>query len=159
MTRFADMAVDEYTDALEEATTISQHANLLAEVRFLIGKLRDLDALIVSELLPLMDAKTVDVPGVGLLEAKRQRTKVQWDSDALRRVVQQRALLSPNGEVLHVSPIDAGHAVGDAFAQVLGMTASTGWRVGGLVALGIDPDEYRSSDWGDTKVTITEGES
>lgn len=172
----ADVAPPTMVDLIDAAITSADHQRAeLAEagdldalahglhaarqIRQRLGLLIDLIDADVSRLnLARPRGELAIIDGLGTLETKRRSTRTRWDSDLLFGVLIDHicgAALDP----------DTGERIGDrlrdALAAALPLTASMGWRVGGLKAAGIDPDQYREREHGPhtTRIINSEGVS
>lgn len=136
-------------------------------LRKLLGTVRDQ---IEGIMAPLMPDRATAVEGVGLVEKHGSGRKTVWDaqglSGAVSRVVGARLadddhlyLDADTGE--RVPPSETvRRAVGIATEIVVaccGMSPSKAWSAGALNTLGIDPKEYKASEWGGWKVRVTPG--
>lgn len=90
----------------------------------------------------------------GRWAAERYRTadRKEWDHDGLTRAVVDRALITPDGEILEMTP--AAYAVRDALTAA----ARPSWRVTALKAMDIDPDDYCHKQRGRTSVQFVSEE-
>jgi hypothetical protein len=100
--------------------------------------------------------KFFEVPGLGRVEVKGGTERKKWQSTDVLTEVIFRAIVDPEtGEWRQpdADAIDLAKAIERNIQTALGMTGSTGWKVGtwddekgewkgGLRSLGIDPDDY-----------------
>lgn len=109
------------------------------------------------------------VDGVGLVEKHGKSAKVLYDVDALRGEVCRLggARVSDDPSVTRdedgctLPPAEIAlrafsRGVETAF-DVCGQTPSKSWRTGSLKGLGIDPAEFRSSEFAGWRVSVTPG--
>lgn len=93
----------------------------------------------------IMDGRQVVVDGLGTLVRHRKRERVSWDRDALYRVVLDSRKVDPaTGEVADETPID----------RLLAVFPLGNPRTTVLKERGIDPDEYRTSEWGGYQLQV-----
>jgi hypothetical protein len=94
--------------------------------------------------------KQVTYTGVGNVEVKRATSRTQWDHEGLWAKVAAMAL-----DERKVDP-DTGEFEREAevVARVLRDCATPSWKVTGLRAHGIDPEEYCSTAYGKPSVVI-----
>jgi hypothetical protein len=86
------------------------------------------------------------IEGVGSAQPYRTKSRVKWDHDGLVKAVVQHHVETAGGEV--PDPLEAVRWISDAaqFAY---------WRVKHLGELGIEVDDYRSSERGNVRLRIT----
>lgn len=151
--REAILAVDDQRQALAEAGDLDNLARGLAQLRTLVGDLRQLAAATEDDVARLMPAKRVEVEGVGAIERRKgtDRRSWQWD-DLLPLLV--RLYLDPDltGELPDAA--EAVERMKALIVEVVGVTPSKGPRITPLRELGIDPDEYAEVTPGRTTVQI-----
>ena len=131
-------------------TDPSSLALALKEVRALIAELRTLATEIEQRYTEVAGEKVLEVPGVGVVEIKRATTRTAWEHDELWKRVAARAL-----DEREADP-DTGEweREADTVARVLRECATPSWKVLGLRAHGIDPDEFCHTEYGKPSVMI-----
>lgn len=122
----------------EEEPSAETLAIVLTAVRECRSGLATVYDRIEADLLALMGERSMTVPGLGLVEAKKKNIYRHWDNDSLWRLVtafalDERKLDEATGEY---------ESEGAAVARVLGECARPSWRLTPLKARGIDPSEY-----------------
>lgn len=124
---------------------------------------------IEAEAAPLIPRVATAVPDVGLVEKHGSGKRVEWNVPDLQaqvakilggRLADDREVqfdedgeLLPRSEMIRRAVARAVEATVDA----CGMTKSKDWRAGSLTALGIDPKEFKASEFSGWKVRITPG--
>lgn len=149
--------LDDQRAALAEAGDLDALASGLAQLEPILRDLRDLARAIEDDVARLMPAKTVEVPGVGVLERRKGTDRRAWDWPSLLPLL-IRAYVDPDGTG---EMPDAGEVVArmrELIVDVIGVTPSKGPRVRQLRELGLDPDEWCESSPGRTSVQIHGGE-
>lgn len=136
-----DAASTELTELHETLDTLddpNQLAQILAGIRDIKRQVSavydDCERLLLSR----MDEKKLEVPGLGLVEAKRRIKRTQWDNDSLTKHVVALAL----DERLLDEATGEFEREADAVARVLGECARPSWRVTPLRARGLQIDEF-----------------
>lgn len=137
LTEFADDCEVEYLST-ESDPNAEQLAILLTAVRECRSQLGEFYTIVENSLLAEMGERSMTVPGLGLVEAKKKTTYRKWDNDSLWRLVTAYALDERKLDESTGEYEDAGQAV----ARVLGECARPSWRLTPLRARGIDPTEY-----------------
>lgn len=122
---------------------------LLVAIRRAQAQLRWAEEQLEDELVKVMPAKDVDVPGVGQISLRTGTTRKQWDNDAIVDVLVARigdnphVLCEPDtGEML--PPHEVAALAIRAFLEV----ARPSWRTTQLRSYRIDPDEYCALSYG-----------
>ena len=97
----------------------------------------------------------VTIEGLGSLETHRRSTRTHWDSERLFGLLVDRicdeGFVDPHTGEMVGDPATARRiATGlrERLAAAVPLTASMGWRVGGLKAAGIDPNQFREQEHG-----------
>lgn len=97
----------------------------------------------------------VTIEGLGSLETHRRSTRTRWDSERLFGLLVDRicdeGFVDPHTGEMVGDPATARRiATGlrERLAAAVPLTASMGWRVGGLRAAGIDPNQFREQEHG-----------
>lgn len=150
--------LDDQRAALAEAGDLDALAIGLAQLEPILRDLRDLARAIEDDVARLMPAKTVEVPGLGMVERRRGTDRKSWDWEGLLPTL-IRLVVDPDGTG---EMPDAGEVVSRMRAlisEVIGVTPSKGPRVRQLRELGLDPDEWCESSPGRVSVQIHGGES
>lgn len=160
--------MEEYTDALAFALVAVEALNLsvipdmtvllapdalalghlLAQLRRSVKYLQDCAALVEDEMVKCAPSKQFEVPGVGTAEIHTGSKRTSWNHDEVAGVVAHAladeipAMVTEDGEpvnhIQYVTDIINGFRV----------ASSDGWKVTGLRALKIDPDDYCHTEWG-----------
>lgn len=155
--RHSIAAADDQRAALAEAGDLDALAPALPTIRALCQDLAALERALEDDVARLMPAKTVEVPGVGVLERRKGRDRRAWDWPSLLPLL-IRAYVDPDGTG---EMPDAGEVVArmrELIVDVIGVTPSKGPKVRPLRELGIDPDEYAETRPGRVSVQIHGGE-
>lgn len=99
--------------------------------------------------------ETVTIDGLGSLETHRRSTRTRWDSERLFGLLVDRicdeGFVDPHTGELVGDPATArriADGLRERLAAAVPLTASMGWRVGGLKAAGLDPNEFREQEHG-----------
>lgn len=111
--------------------------------------LRDLKALVAAAFteveclaMSVMPEKKSEVPGVGIVEAKKGVRRTKWQHDEVFKHVLARVIDTPgvfyDEEGTALYPAQAAANVVERLRDVL----SPSWKVGGLRSLGLQPDEF-----------------
>lgn len=123
----------------------------LRDLRSLVKILRIIDDDLAGRMVPLLaNHVSVEVEGVGILQAKKGGERKGWDHEGLIRVVtamgrDERRIDKESGEPLE----SEADAIVRALVECAGIRD---WRTTKLRARGIDPDEFCSVTWGPAKV-------
>lgn len=123
------------TDGLE---TVEELAEQLIEVTRLAAVLRERKVEIENRIGDLMEAKRVEVHGVGPVERMKRKTRKAWDHESLQRTLYRKALNDRQADE------ETGEVLSEAEAvfRLLTETANPSWRTTALKYHGLDPDEY-----------------
>lgn len=120
----------------------------------------------VARLVRSHEDRQVFVDGLGTLEVHRRSTKVRWESERLFGLlvdgIADEAVVDTETGEKRGDPATAGRIADllrERLAACLPLTASMGWRVGGLKAAGVDPDTYREREIGPDTVRIVGGDT
>lgn len=99
--------------------------------------------------------ETVVIDGLGSLETKRRSTRTKWESERLFGLLVDRicdeGFVDPHTGEMVGDPATAkriADGLRERLAAAVPLTASMGWRVGGLKAAGIDPNDFREQEHG-----------
>ena len=90
----------------------------------------------------------------------KPRLKPQWDVDRLLSQVRKAAedpahrADAQTGEIVE-EPVDALFRL---MTEVLPCSPSTSFKAGGIKQLGLDPDDYRTNEWGDPSMSVQRGD-
>lgn len=97
----------------------------------------------------------VTIEGLGSLETHRRSTRTRWDSERLFGLLVDRicdeGFVDPHTGEMVGDPATArriADGLRERLAAAVPLTASMGWRVGGLKAAGIDPNDFREQEHG-----------
>jgi hypothetical protein len=154
--RNAIEALDADRRGLAELGQVDMLAFGLDRIRELRRQLGDLERAVEADIAGLMDGKQQTIDGLGTLERRRGTDRKGWDSDEVLKSIVQLAVVNAidpdTGELPSHTELVA-RVVAD-IAACAPLTASTGWRVTALRAMGIDPDEYCITKPGRTAVQI-----
>lgn len=165
----AIVAADERRAELAEAGDLDALAHGLVAIRDLSSKLRILIGQIDGDVSRLNNERGRDpytIDGLGTLETKRKSARTRWDSELLfGRLVDRicaEGFVDPHtGQMIGDSATAEriGNLLRDRLAAAVPLTPSMGWRIGGLKAAGIDPEDYREREMGDytTRVITPDG--
>ncbi|WP_144835989.1 hypothetical protein [Kocuria rosea] len=118
--------------------TVEELAEQLAEVTRLSAVLRERKTEIENRLGALMEAKRVEVHGIGPVERYKRKTRKAWDHEALQRTLYRKAMSE------RVVDEETGEVLSEAEVvfRLLTETANPSWRTTALKANDIDPDEF-----------------
>lgn len=136
-----------------DGMTIDEAARRLAALK---AQRKELDVLmgdLESWLAERLPRGGMAVEGVGWLEAKPATKRTQWDHDEVVRHVTARARdeRQVDPETGEYEPVE------EAIVRVLRECAGIGyWKVTGLRARGLDPDEFCTVERGPRRVTIVD---
>lgn len=132
-----------------ESTTVEEAARLLAALRPQIALLRQCEAGIERWIARCFAAEgwrdPHELPGIGMVEVRRSKTRRAWQHDLLKSKWLAAYVKSTGGEVTDPAQVR------DALFDVVSVS---GWKVTGLKALDIDPDDYCDSEPGTPTVVI-----
>lgn len=132
-----------------DSTTVEEAAAALAELRDLIGPLRQCEAGLERRIATCFRAedwgKQRELVGVGMVEVMRSAGRHAWDWPELKSAWLNAYMSSLGGVIPDVS------AIRDAFFESFSVSAG---KVGGLSALGIDANDYCSLNPGPPRVQI-----
>ena len=151
----ADM--DGIRQELADAGDLDSLAHGLHALRRLKRDLAMLESAVEADVAKLMPQPTVEFDGF-VAQRRRGTDRKAWQSEQLLDQVLLRAAHDPEtGEV-----IDDPYLLRDRVSELVRMTLpvvpSTGWRVTGLKALGLDPEDWCESSPGRTSVQLHEGD-
>ncbi len=150
---------------LAEAGDLDGLAHGLADLRLAASRLSTFVRLVDGDVSKLNRDRgnNSEIPGLGVLDTRAGTVRTRWESDRLYgRLVDAIAAIA-------MCDTDTGELTGDpdtaqrmadllrsTLAACLPITPSMGWRIGGLKAAGIDPNQYRDQERGpDTTRIIT----
>lgn len=140
LARRAVLAAD---DALEGEERLDVLLRWLAAVEQIQGNLRDLRSVIERKTAPLMPVKDLTMERVGTFTRQRA-SKTTTDWPVLLDDLEQRAVLSPEGEVV-TKPDVAVANFRRMVESVAPFSASTDAKVGGLTDLGYERRKVEGS--------------
>lgn len=138
LTEYGGEVEGDYLTALGTVVLPEQYAIVLAAIRECRSSLATFYDRVEQDLLAHMGEKSMNVEGLGLVEAKKKTIYRKWDNDSLWRLVTAYALDERKLDETTGEYEDAAQAV----ARVLGECARPSWRLTPLRARGIDPTEY-----------------
>ena len=147
------LSLDDRRQELAKAEEWEILADLLEAIRAWIVEFRRIENLVeidVHRLLPYKKAST------GEVDAEKDWTgkRVHWESDKLlARLLQLWALDTDTGEL--TVPFADLQDLAVILGRALPLTKSLQWRVGGVEASGLDPNDFRDRKGGRPKVTTT----
>lgn len=146
--------VDTQRQDLVDAGDLHNLAHGLAQLAAILGDLRQLKDAVEADVASLMEAKKVEVPGLGVIERRKATTRKAWDWPSLLPAL-VRGDLDPDG----TGELPAAGEVVDTLVTliqevILGGGTSKAPLVGGLKARGFDPDEWAECSPGRTTVQI-----
>lgn len=144
-------ALDTITDALDTLMVAAKETADPITAALVLAELRDIkqDAARVyveveNCLLAVMGERRLEVPGVGAVESKRRTRRTQWQHDDAFRAVVARIADEPgvfyDEDGVRMPPATMAANVVERLRDVL----TPSWKVTGLRALGLSPDEYCS---------------
>lgn len=113
----------------------------------------DLDTLlreVENDIARLLPEKKMVIENIGQVERKTTITR-KWESGELLTALLKATLVDPDTGELSQQVLARVEAV---LKEALPLTASLGWRVTGLQALGVDPDEYCDKTFGRQTINI-----
>lgn len=135
--------------AVKLSPDVDAMALLLQDVRRAIAQLRWADETLEDEIVKAMPTKDMDVAGVGRIELRTGTKRTAWDKDGLVGVLTARIADDPTivcepetGELL--SPHEQVERILGRFMEA----ATPSWKVTGLRAFKVDPDEYATTTYG-----------
>ena len=132
--------------------TVEQLAVCLDEVRAARAQLVEAESELVTMIANRAGVGTSipDPAGDGGWRVRRKKGRVEWDHDALRRVVLARGR---DARKIDHETGEALESEGEAVARVLMECAGVSyWRVTNLARYGVDADEYRATNPGPVAV-------
>lgn len=127
-----------FDDSINTVTDPVDGVFLLAALRDMKQDLARVYEATEKHLLSLMGDKKMEVDGIGLVEVKRRTKRTQWRHDELWPVVVARAL----DERLLDEETGEYESAAEVVSRVLRDCMSPSWKVTGLRARGIQPDEF-----------------
>lgn len=149
----ADM--DGIRQELADAGDLDSLAHGLHALRRLKRDLAMLESAVEADVAKLMPEPTVEFDGF-VAQRRRGTDRKAWASEELLGQVLLRAAHDPEtGEVI-ADPYELRDRIAEHVRMTLPIVPSTGWRVTGLKALGLSPDEWCESSPGRTSVQLHE---
>lgn len=132
---------------------LDEMARLLKAVNEAKQALSILDRYLQGAIYDTMEAKHRLVGGVGALERQRPGKTARTDSEALLSRLLTRAVVDPeSGEMLVDTATVA--RIENALSKALPITASLGWRHGGLDELGVEWRDLHTTEPGPKSVRL-----
>lgn len=164
-----DAAIDKADRDLDTLLADGDHeaiAHGLADLRDMQRKLSMLERRAdggLAKILRDRGEKRTEIDDLGILEVHRRSQRVRWESERLFGLLVDRLrsqALAPDPVTGEVGDDRTAslmvNLMRDVLAPCLPLTASTGWRIGGLKAAGVDPEQYREREIGPDTVRIIE---
>ena len=137
----------------QELAERGDYTQLLFAMQGLKAIKGDLDTLlreVENDIARLLPEKKMVVENIGQVERKTTITR-KWESGELLTALLKATLVDPDTGELSQQVLARVEAV---LKEALPLTASLGWRVTGLQALGVDPDEYCDKTFGRQTINI-----
>lgn len=134
----AHQAMNDVDREVGEMTNPHELAHLLADLADLKKAASEVYRTVEAIYVGSAGEKTMEIPGVGVVEIKKVTKRTQWDNDALWRTVVARARDE-------VERDDEGYPLEsevETVSRILRDCAYPSWKVTGLRAHGIQEDEY-----------------
>jgi hypothetical protein len=132
-----------------DSTTIEEAVGSLATLREQIGTLRQVEAGLERWIAACFRAEgwdlTHELPGIGMVEVRRSTTRRAWDWPELKSAWLNQYMARTGGEVTDPA------AIRDAIFECFSISSG---KVTGLRELGIDVEDYCSSEPGTPRVVI-----
>lgn len=142
---------------LADTGDLDSLAHGLDSVRRLKRDLAMLESAIEADVAGLMPQATVEFDGF-VLQRRKGTDRKAWQSDELLTHLLTLAAHDPEtGEVIE-DVHEVRERTATAIKATLPIVPSTAWRVTGLRAIGLDPDEWCSTSPGRTSVQIHRGD-
>lgn len=149
--------VDDQRKALAEAGDIEALAHGWNQIRPLLADLKSVTEAIEADLAALMPTKTVEIPGVGVLERRKGQDRKAWDWPELLPLL-IRMYVDPDGTGEMPGPAEVIDRMRELIVDVIGVTPSKSPKVRPLREMGIDPDEFCESKPGRVSVQLHGGD-
>lgn len=137
----------------QELADRGDYTQLLFAMQGLKAIKGDLDTLlreVENDIARLLPEKKMVIENIGQVERKTTITR-KWESGELLTALLKATLVDPDTGELSQQVLARVEAV---LKEALPLTASLGWRVTGLQALGVDPDEYCDKTFGRQTINI-----
>ena len=137
----------------QELADRGDYTQLLFAMQGLKAIKGDLDTLlreVENDIARLLPEKKMVIENIGQVERKTTISR-KWESGELLTALLKATLVDPDTGELSQQVLARVEAV---LKEALPLTASLGWRVTGLQALGVDPDEYCDKTFGRQTINI-----
>lgn len=137
----------------QELAERGDYTQLLFAMQGLKAIKGDLDTLlreVENDVARLLPEKKMVIENIGQVERKTSISR-KWESGDLLVALLKATLVDPDTGELSPQILARVEAV---LKEALPLTASLSWRVTGLQALGIDPDEYCDKTFGRQTISI-----
>ncbi len=156
--RAAIAAADETRARLEALGDWKGLAVGLDQVRALKRDLALLESTVTRSLAEVMPSRQEEVPGLGVIERQRAKSRRWPDPQGVLMAV-VRSELDPDGTgELPGDPVEVMARIVDAVAECAPLTPSMNWRLGALRRRGIDPDAWAETTESHWSVRIHQGD-
>ena len=136
-----------------EGTTLTEAVGCLSVLRDHVANLRRYDAALERWIAAIFRDQhwrdPQEVAGIGLVDVKRSTTRRGWDHEQAAKAWLAAWLDAHGGEV--PDPFDL-------LREFRSAATVAGWKVGQFRALGLDPDDYCTTEPGPPHVYITRSE-
>jgi hypothetical protein len=135
-----------------ESTTLDEATACLAQLREHVARLRQFDAALerwIADIFRDQHWRDPQETAAGLVEVKRSTTRRMWDHDQAGKAWLSATLDASGGEV--PDPFDL-------LRDFRSAATVAGWKVGAFKALGLDVNDYCSTEPGVPHVYITRRE-
>lgn len=130
----------------------------LDQVRSLKRDLALLESTVTASLAEVMPSRQEEVPGLGVIERQRAKTRRWPDPQGVLMAV-VRSELDPDGTgELPGDPVEVMSRIVAAVAECAPLTPSMNWRLGALRRRGIDPDTWAETTESHWSVRIHQGD-
>ncbi len=132
-----------------DSTTVEEATQALADLRAMIAPLRQVEAGLERWIAQCFKAEgwdlTHELPGIGMVEVRRSTTRRAWDWPELKSAWLNQYMARTGGEVSDPA------AIRDAIFECFSISSG---KVTGLRELGIDVEDYCSSEPGTPRVIL-----
>lgn len=138
----------------QELADRGDYTQLLYAMQGLKAIKGDIDTLlreVENDIARLLPEKKMPINDIGLVE-RRTSIARKWESEDLLNDILNVALVDKESGEVNIQLVAR---VREILKAALPITASLGWRITGLQALGIDPDEYSDKTFGRQTIQIT----
>lgn len=130
--------LDQWYDRLEDAD-LGTLVLALRELRTIARAIRMFDDDLTERIADGVEGPYADLDGIGIVQVKKGSQRKSWKHDELFTLVARKAVEDPGADHETGEVFGPAEAVTRAFKDCAGIAY---WKVTGLKARGIDPDEY-----------------